>query len=59
MSVIRESEYNGKPVLELLRDANEKFGFTFGVKKARLIMENIDAIRAFVEKYDKVPAQVG
>ena len=59
MSEIRESEYNGKPLLELLKDADEKFGFKFGVKKARLIIEHIDAIRAFVEKHDKVPAQVG
>ncbi len=59
MSVVRESEYNGKPLIELARDADTQIGFKFGVKKAKMILEHVDAIKAFVEKYDKVPAQVG
>ena len=36
------------PTIEL-RNGTEKFGFTFGLSKARLIVENFDEIRQFVE----------
>jgi len=44
-------EKDGKsfPTLELKTD-DDKYGLTFGVSKARLILNNIDAIRDFVEK---------
>lgn len=59
MSVVKETEFNGKPVIELYRTADSQFGFKFGVGKAKLILEHLDTIKAFVEKYDKVPAQAG
>ena len=58
MSIARESEYNGKPLLELAKDADTQIGFKFGVKKAQMILNHVDDIRAFVEKNDKVPARV-
>ena len=59
MSEVRESEYNGKPLVELLREPGDKMGFKFGLKKAQLIVEHIDDIKSFVAKHGKVPAQVG
>ena len=59
MSVVRESEYNGKPLLEIARDEKDQFGFKFGLKKARMILDHLDEIRAFVEKNDRAPAEVG
>lgn len=59
MSIVKESDYNGKPLIELARDADSEIRFRFGVKKAIMILEHVDAIKAFVEKYDKAPAQVG
>lgn len=43
-------EKDGKsyPTIALKADAEAKFGFTFGISKAKLIVENIDAIRKFV-----------
>ncbi|OGH56121.1 MAG: hypothetical protein A3G34_12750 [Candidatus Lindowbacteria bacterium RIFCSPLOWO2_12_FULL_62_27] len=58
MSEVRETEYNGSPLIGVYRDSDDKFGFKFGVKKARMILERIDDIKAFVEKYTKTPAQV-
>ena len=53
-----ESEYKGRPTLELKASADDRYGITFGVVKARLILANLDAIRAFVEKHadEKVAA---
>lgn len=53
MTEPRESDYNGKPLLGLYRDAQDNFGFKFGVKKAKMIVEHLGAIKAFVEKHDR------
>lgn len=53
MSMTSESEFKGNPMIVIKIDENDKFPFQFGVKKAKLILENIDAIKAFVEKHDK------
>lgn len=51
MNKTQEGEYNGKPTLTL--NADTKWPFTFGVGKAKTILDNLDAIRAFVAKHDK------
>lgn len=53
MAFVSESEYKGHPMLVIKNTEDEKFPFQFGVKKAKLILENIDAIKKFVEKNDK------
>jgi len=53
MAIIEESEYKGNPMIVLKNSAEDKFPFQFGVKKAKLVLENIEAIRKFIEKYDK------
>lgn len=50
MSIVEESEFKGNPMIVLKNDEEDKFPFQFGVKKAKLVIENIDAIKAFVEK---------
>ena len=51
MVKISQFEKDGKsfPTIELKNAENGKFGFTFGLLKARLILENFDEIRQFVE----------
>lgn len=49
--MIEKSEYKGRPVLILKRDANDKYPFTFGPAKARIIMEHLDEIRAFLAEH--------
>lgn len=50
-SVPALSEYNGKPMLCL--NPESKWSFQFGLGKARMIVEHIDAIAAFVDSEGK------
>lgn len=53
MSILSESEFKGNPMLVIKNSEEDKFPFQFGLKKAKLILENIESIKKFVEKYDK------
>jgi hypothetical protein len=53
MSIVEESEFKGNPMIVLKNDEEDKFPFQFGVKKAKLVIENIEAIKEFVQKHDK------
>jgi len=48
--MVERSEFKGKPVLILKRDENDKYPFSFGASKARLILEHIEDIESFVEE---------
>ncbi len=45
-----ESEFKGNPMLVLSQGPDDKFPFQFGFKKAKLILENLEEIKKFVEK---------
>jgi len=49
---VETNEYKGQPVLVLKRNENDKYPFSFGLGKARMILESIEDIKAFVAKYD-------
>lgn len=51
--MVEKSEFKGKPILILKRDGEDKYPFSFGLGKAKLIVENFEAIKEFVEKNDK------
>lgn len=53
MSEASESEYKGSPVLILSQGAEDRFPFSFGLRKARLILEHIEDIKNFVAKHSK------
>jgi hypothetical protein len=59
--MIKRGEYQGKPVISLIRAENDKFPFTFGAAKAKLILANLDEIKKFVDECDsgKPPAEGG
>lgn len=42
-------EFKGKPTLSILRKEGDKFPFTFGISKAKLIVEHIEDIKDFVD----------
>lgn len=46
MSEVKITEYKGKPTLTL--NPNDSYPFSFQMAKAKMIVENIDAIKAFV-----------
>ena len=47
---VETTEYRGKKCLVLTRKKEDKFPFTFGIAKARLIVKHIDAIRDYVDE---------
>ena len=51
--MIKLGEYQGKPVISLVRSEDDRFPFTFGVAKAKLILANIEEIKKFAEANDK------
>lgn len=50
--LIEESEYMGKPMLVLKNDDKDRFPFSFGLSKAKKIVESIEEIKKFVAKHD-------
>ncbi len=48
--MIERSEFKGKPVIIIKRDEEDKYPFTFGLSKAKLILENLEEIKKFVEE---------
>ena len=56
--MIKRGEYQGKPVISLIRAEDDKYPFTFGAAKAKLILANLEEIRKFVEESEagKPPA---
>lgn len=53
MSIVEEAEFKGNKMIVIKQDEQDQYPFQFGLKKAKLVLENIDAIKAFVEKNDK------
>ena len=43
------SEFKGNAVIRLKKAGDDKYPFTFGISKAKLIVENYDAIKKFAE----------
>lgn len=48
--MIERSEYKGSKILVLKRNQDDKFPFSFGLAKAKLILENMDEIKKFVNE---------
>jgi hypothetical protein len=50
---VEVEEYNGNAVIAIKRDENDAYPFRFGLRKAQLILDNLDEIKKFVEKHKK------
>ena len=50
MAIIEESEYKGNPMIVLKRTAEDKYPFQFGLSKAKLMLESVEEIKAWVAK---------
>ncbi|MDD4980916.1 MAG: hypothetical protein PHC54_06605 [Candidatus Omnitrophica bacterium] len=48
--IVERGEYKGKPLLILKRSEEDKYPFSFGISKAKLILDNLDEIRKFVQE---------
>lgn len=49
--MVERGEYKGKPLIIMKRNEDDKYPFSFGLSKARLILENIEEIKKFVEEH--------
>ncbi len=49
-AIVERSVYKGKPILILKRNEADKYPFSFGISKARLILDNIEEIKKFIEE---------
>ena len=48
--MVDRSEFKGRPILILKRDKDDQYPFSFGVSKAKLILENLEEIERFVQE---------
>lgn len=51
--IAERSEFKGRPMLVLKRNEEEKYPFSFGLTKAKMILENIEEIKQFVADNEK------
>lgn len=51
--IVEKTEYKGQPVLILKRNENDRYPFSFGMTKAKMILEAIEEIKKFVEENEK------
>jgi hypothetical protein len=53
----KTGEFKGWPTFSVLeridKRTDEEYWFSFGLKKAQAILENIDALRAWVDKHER------
>lgn len=52
MPIIEEGEYKGNRLIVLKRTPDDRYPFQFGLAKARLILESIEEIKAWVAKQE-------
>ena len=50
MAIVEFGEYRGNKLIILKRSEEDRYPFSFGKGKARLIVENFEAIKKFAEE---------
>jgi hypothetical protein len=59
MAIVSESEFKGNAMLVLKRPEDDRFPFQFGLNKAKLMLESIEEIKAWVAKQEASKAAKG
>jgi len=49
--IVEEGEFKGHKILIFKKDEKEKYPVSFGLRKIKIILENIEHIKAFYTKY--------
>jgi hypothetical protein len=52
MAVVEESEYKGNPMIVLRRSPEDRYPFQFGLSKAKLVLDAVEEIKAWVTKQE-------
>jgi hypothetical protein len=55
--MVRIGSFKGHPTIALLTETEDRYPFTFGLAKARKILENLEAIKAFVAEAEATKAK--
>jgi len=50
MAIVEYGEYRGNKVIIIKRDESDPYPFRFGKTKAKLIVDNFEAIKKFAEE---------
>jgi len=50
MGKVEFTEFKGNKIIQLKRNDEDTYPFSFGKSKAKLIVENFDAIKQFAEE---------
>jgi hypothetical protein len=53
--MVERTEYKGNKLIVLKRNEEDKYPFSFGLGKAKLIVENIEEIKKFIEENKQEP----
>lgn len=51
--MVERGEYKGKPLIIIKRSEDDKYPFSFGLSKAKLILDNLEEIKKFVEEHQE------
>jgi len=50
--IVERGEYKGNKTIVFKKDLDDKYPFSFGLAKAKIIVEHIEDIKKFVEEND-------
>jgi hypothetical protein len=59
MAVVTESEFKGNAMIVLKRSEEDRFPFQFGLSKAKLMLEAVEEIKAWVAKQEAKKPKAG
>ena len=51
--MVERTEFKGNKIIVLKRNEEDKYPFSFGVGKAKLIIEKLEEIKKFVQENEK------
>lgn len=51
--MVERTEFKGNKIIVLKRNEEDKYPMSFGVGKAKLILENLEEIQKFVKENEK------
>ncbi len=53
MAHVEITEYKGNPIITIKNDPYDRYPFSFGVKKAKMVIEHLEDIKKFIAEHDK------
>ena len=59
MAVVTESEFKGNAMIVLKRSEDDRFPFQFGLSKAKLLLDCVEELKAWVAKQEAIKAKAG